>query len=131
MHLISWKSPLQTKKKCLKDHQLPAQDGFAECDQRAATPPSTIDLQEMLSWLEESKKKCKAIDDDVKDAKRRVNAAKGPKKKTNKALPAEDASDAASEAADSEAWFINEITILVSSSLVVKQNAPLYLITLV
>lgn len=45
----------------------------------------------------------KAIDDDVKDAKRRVNAAKGPKKKTNKALPAEDASDAASEAADSEA----------------------------
>jgi hypothetical protein len=28
----------------------------------------------MLSWLEESKKKCKAIVDDVKDAKRRVNA---------------------------------------------------------
>lgn len=80
------------------------QDGFGECEKRAAKPPSSIDLQEMLSWLEESKKKCKVIDDDVKDAKRRVNAAKGPKKKkTDKALPAEDASDAASAASDSEA----------------------------
>lgn len=42
--------------------------------------PSGVDPQEVVTWLEEQKKECHPIDMDVRDAKRRINAAKGPQK---------------------------------------------------
>ena len=92
---------LQTKKACLRDHEAPTKAHFAECEQKAATPTSNMDVQHLLNWLQESKASCKIIEDDVKDAKRRVNQAKGPKKKKVVA-PAEDALDGVSAGDASE-----------------------------
>ena len=92
---------LRTKKACLYDHRTPAKEGFAECELKAAIPTSAVDVQQLITWLQGSKNACKIIEDDVKDAKRRVNAAKGPKKKKVVAPP-EDASAGASEEAPSD-----------------------------
>lgn len=53
---------------------------------------SNVVVQELIEWMKQSKLKFKPIDEDVKDAKRRVNAAKGPRKR-QKVPVAEDASD--------------------------------------
>lgn len=50
----------------LADHEEPAQDGLF------ATPLSTVVPEQMIDWMNESKLNLKPIEDDVKDAKRRV-----------------------------------------------------------
>lgn len=43
------------------------------------TPASQVDVQDVACFIEEHKKKLKVVDADVKDAKRRINLAKGPR----------------------------------------------------
>ena len=66
---------------CLKSHVDTAVKGYEEAAEQMETPVSTIDVQKTISWLETSKARLQPIDVDVKDAKRRISAAKGPKKK--------------------------------------------------
>ena len=91
---------MSTEKTCLREHVDPAADYWQECDAEASKPVSSVDQQEMLNWLEERKKVLKPMEDDVKDAKRRITAAKGPKKKSAVAA-ADDASEAESSAGGS------------------------------
>ena len=81
-----------TKKKCLEDHKDGADAGFSESEEKAATPLTNVVAKDMVAWLENSKLKLKPLEDDVKDAKRRISVAKGPKKR--KAVPAQNASEA-------------------------------------
>lgn len=81
-----------TKKLCLEDHVDLAGDGFYEAEEKAGTPLTSVVAKDMVDWLEFSKSKLKPLEDDVKDAKRRISAAKGPKKR--KAVPVQNASEA-------------------------------------
>ena len=102
--LVSWHNPsvwnstfsvvARTKKQCLVDHTNGLHDGCMEAEDKTNTALSTLDAQSMLTWVESSKQALKIIEDDVKDAKRRVTAAKPKKKKTA------DAADGVSENED-------------------------------
>ena len=45
---------------------------------------SSLGVQEAIDWLEREKAVCLPIDVDVRDAKRRINAVKGPEKKKSR-----------------------------------------------
>ena len=70
---------------CLEGHVPTADAAYdaaqEKCDSTAA---SSVDVQATITWMEEQKELCKPIDVDVKDAKRRISVAKGPKKRRNK-----------------------------------------------
>ena len=51
-----------------------------EAERWCQVPPSQVELENLLAWIECEKKKIGLIDVDVKDGKRRVLAAK-PKKR--------------------------------------------------
>lgn len=65
----------------LKEHEDPALAGFQRVDSLLSLPISEINPEEFQNHLEEEKKLAGIIALDVKDAKRRLTAAKGPSKK--------------------------------------------------
>lgn len=66
---------------CLRSHAPKAEECCHEAAEKCGAATSALDVQEAISWLEEQKTLCQPIDIDVKDAKRRIAAVKGPKKK--------------------------------------------------
>ena len=87
-----------TKKRALREHESAAAGGLEEAERRASIPVSEIDAMQMTNWMSVSKTNLKPIDDDIKDARRRVTAAKGPKKRPAPAVE-EAGSDAESSCA--------------------------------
>ena len=104
--LIVWNAPVfwDSEVDCLHEHEDPLDAGYEAAQEKAALPISSVDEQELLAFLETSKKDLKPIDDDVKDARRRITAAKGPKKKRQ--TDPEEVQSEGEESVDSQ-WFSN------------------------
>lgn len=85
------------KVNCLEGHVDITAKLYADVSEKVNTPLSSVDCHEILTFMEEIKKRMHPIEADIRDAKRRVTAAKGPKKK-KKAAPEVGASDAESSA---------------------------------
>ena len=65
---------------CLKAHLPVATEGYARVSNKYGDTASAMTVQEILSFVEAEKKLMKPIEVDIKDGKRRLAAAKGPKK---------------------------------------------------
>lgn len=65
----------------MQSHIPKAAEGLERAAAQMEVPASSINVQGAISWLEESKAHMQPIEADVKDAKRRISAVKGPKKK--------------------------------------------------
>lgn len=48
------------------------------------TPASSVNVEEFESFIHDMKEHVKDCDSDLKDAKRRISVAKGPRKKRNR-----------------------------------------------
>lgn len=72
-----------------------------ESHRMSGTPVSEVVLQEMHSWMQNMKSLMVPFDADIKDAKRRVNAAKGKAKKA-KTETVDDQSDDDDDETDGE-----------------------------
>lgn len=64
---------------CLQDHEPLAESSMQAVLDYLQTPASQVDVQDVACFIEEHKKKLKVVDADVKDAKRRITLAKGPR----------------------------------------------------
>ena len=82
----------------MQAHRPILKEGCDEASAKAAVPISTLDSGEMVNWISESKALAAPIEADIKDAKRRVTAAKGPKKR--KVAVKSEGEDDASNASD-------------------------------
>lgn len=76
----------------LDGHRDPALEEFGVVNTLINTPLSDVDPQDFNVKLEASKTKAAVILGDLNDGKRRVNAAKGPKKKKQVQSRAEESS---------------------------------------
>ena len=65
----------------LRKHQGELDILFEEADAMTKTPISEIDATAMHNWVDLKKPFLNEIEGDLKDGKRRVSAAKGPRKK--------------------------------------------------
>ena len=74
-----------------------ASETYKELMDMQATPPSHLETDKVNDLVQKYKSDVKDIDADIKDAKKRINLVKGPKKKT----PKQDVGDV-SGAEDSE-----------------------------
>lgn len=54
---------------------------------KANIPLSEVKSEELHSWVDSQKEWVKTVEVDIRDAKRRVNLAKGPKKQKEAAAP--------------------------------------------
>ena len=54
---------------------------FQEADEKASTPLSEVISEEFHDWVDARKPQLNVIEGDLKDAKRRISAAKGPRRK--------------------------------------------------
>lgn len=66
---------------CLKDHIHTVADVFQEVTDMMQIPASEIDPVQVGEFIDEQKATLKHVDADVKDAKRRIQGAKGPRPK--------------------------------------------------
>jgi hypothetical protein len=69
---------------------------------RASKPLSEVIPEEISEWVELQKPALNEIEGDVRDGKRRVSATKGPRKKANRATPAQSDGDDISDGSGSE-----------------------------
>ena len=74
----------------LKRHRAPSESAIDRLEEVTKRPLSEVDAQELAVTLETEKKAAAPVEVDVRDAKRRITAAKGPKKKTAKQAESED-----------------------------------------
>ena len=86
----------------LQTYEFPLAEATDRVNTRAATPVTSFDLQEGLKFLEDEKKLAAPMMVDIKDAKRRITAAKGARPKAKKAAQA-DESEEDLESNDTEA----------------------------
>lgn len=75
-------NPLTSKANALQRHLIRIEAPAEEAIARSNLPPSEVNPDEVLEWADTQKPLLKEIETDVHDAKRRIAAAKGPKKKT-------------------------------------------------
>ena len=61
-----------------------------EAVEKAALPTTSLDASDVATWIDDQKQQLATLDADLKDAKRRIRAAKGPVKKKKAEQPAED-----------------------------------------
>ena len=73
----------------LKAHESDALDGFERVEKLLAIPASEVDATVFQNCLQEEKDKATVIAGDVRDAKRRITATKGPQKKQKPQVKAE------------------------------------------
>ena len=84
----------------LSRHEKIAPDHFDSALQKSTTPLSEVDVDALYAWVEEQKGPLNVVLVDVRDAKRRVSAAKPRKPKTGEGEKA-DASSSDQEEANS------------------------------
>ena len=63
---------------CLAEHQPLAEQKQDEAYFKLQTPRSAVNAEELIQWIQDCKESGKTLEADLKDAKRRVSAAKGP-----------------------------------------------------
>ena len=80
---------VENKVRALDDHVGPATDAMASVLEEIDTPLSEIDTESVSEFIATMKDKLKDADVDLKDAKRRINAFKGPRRKEKPAEEAE------------------------------------------
>jgi len=78
----------------LESHGPKAASGFGNVQEKLKIAVSDIDVMDIHQFIESEKGEAATIQADIRDAKRRINATKGPKKK---AKPAEKSSDEESD----------------------------------
>lgn len=76
--------------KALESHEPKAASGFGKVQQKLEIAVSELDVMEIHHFIEIEKGEAAIIQSDIKDAKRRINAAKGPKKKSKEAAKSSD-----------------------------------------
>lgn len=86
---------------CLQGHIRGCDLNFEKADEvMNVTTASNVNPQEVVTWLEEQKQLCHPVELDIRDAKRRINAAKGPQK--GKKRKAEEPDEGSSDGAGSD-----------------------------
>lgn len=78
-----------TQARALQLHEQPAEDCYVQAEEKSGLPASEVSLADVNQFIEDTKRKLVPIEADVKDAKRRINSAKGPRR-TRKAEDCED-----------------------------------------
>lgn len=101
---VKWSHATLVEVQALKKHSSYVADESDEAHEKASQPLSEIDLDAMQTWLETKKPILKTLETDLRDAKRRISVAKGPKTRQAAAPDngegrSEDESSVASEAA--------------------------------
>ena len=69
----------------MEAHKGPAEKSIQRVNELVNTPLSSIEAVPFLEKLESEKQCATPVDADVKDARRRINATRGPVKRKNKA----------------------------------------------
>ena len=69
---------------CLESHKDVVVKENARVQEELEKPASSMDTQELISLMEAVKERMKSVELDVRDGKRRLSAAKGPKAKKAK-----------------------------------------------
>ena len=70
----------------LDQHEVPAATGWQRVESYLATPISEVDPMDFQAKMEMEKGKLAVVMGDISDAKRRVSAAKGPKRGKGRAV---------------------------------------------
>ena len=81
MPLINQTINPYTKVRVLRGHVATVDEMMQEAAVKANTPMSEVDAPSFLDFVEHSKEPLNEIEVDIRDAKRRINLAKGPKKR--------------------------------------------------
>ena len=77
--------------KALKEHEPLVLEHYTNIDGEMNLPLSSVNAESLRSFISDTKDQLKHVDQDVKDARRRVKAVKGPKKKSATVDPEHDA----------------------------------------
>ena len=80
---------VENQVRALKDHEIPLNEAMTYVLDEINTPLSEIQPETVSDFTSDMKEKLKDADVDFKDAKRRINAFKGPKRKGKPAEAAE------------------------------------------
>lgn len=80
---------VENQVRALTDHDAPVKDAMASVLEEINTPLSEIQPETVSDFISDMKEKLKDADVDLKDAKRRINAFKGPRRKGKPAQEAE------------------------------------------
>ena len=73
----------------MKKHSKEVSGQQDAAQEKASQPASELDMDAMQEWLEAKKPILKTFETDLRDAKRRISVAKGPKPKEDAAAPVE------------------------------------------
>lgn len=79
--------------KSLEEHEPVALDSMARIVEKLETPVSAVDPADFDNFINSEKNQVKTIDVDLKDARRRITAAKGPRKAKRKSATEDDVDD--------------------------------------
>ena len=90
---------------CLQSHQELVAERLPDIQEQAQIPASQLVVEAVMAFVEDQKKALKEVDMDIKDARRRISASKGPsgKKKGKHAAQEASASESGEESAASDA----------------------------
>lgn len=93
------RNPYSHQVQCLEEREGTVSQALERVAHAVATPMSALDVNSTMSFMVEIKNALKNVDMDIKEARRRVNAAK-PKK--GKAVPTDFAGSSASSVSGEE-----------------------------
>ena len=98
--------------KALRSHEHALPDYVSETAEKANLPQSEIVPDDVYQWMEDRKPFLATVETDIRDARRRVQLVKGPKKKQQTDQPAGSTSEDNEEgASDVEGWSIRTILV--------------------
>lgn len=83
----------------MENHQPKAEQAYKRTEEKVNTPLSAVDAIIFHNFIEEEKQLATEILGDIRDAKRRISAAKGPKKRR---APEKDESGSGDEEGEGE-----------------------------
>ena len=79
--------------KALESHREPALIGFQATEEQVNTPMTSVSVEDFHLFIEVQKAHAAPVETDIKDAKRRINGAKGPKKAKKKTAVADESEE--------------------------------------
>lgn len=87
----------------LKEHIPLVDEHYANIEGRMNTPLSNVDVETLRSFVADTKDQLKHVDQDIKDARRRVNSVK-PKKRRQREEPEHEAELESGGEGSASAW---------------------------
>lgn len=91
---------LHIKVRVLRKHEQSLPEHFAEANEKASIPLSELDVDDTHGWIETQKPYVHEVETDIRDAKRRVTLAKGPKKRNQEPAGSVSSNDNDDESAE-------------------------------